>query len=197
MKSTETLPSGYREVMTVNMQKNKKLAFGINFAAVLIMLVMAVGMHFAVPVDTFFDMVDDDSVLNLFVRLIVMLLGYVAYIVLHELTHAVAMKAFGTKKVKFGYTGLYAFAGSDDYYSKGAYIIIALAPVVVWGIVLGVLNFFVPSEWFWVVYFIQMGNVAGAAGDFYVTFKFLKMPKDILVHDSGVDMTVYSAENTI
>lgn len=57
------------------------------------------------------------------------------------------MKAFGTKKVKFGYTGVYAFAGSNDYYTKGAYLIIALAPVVVWGVVLAVLNAIVRSAW--------------------------------------------------
>ena len=76
-----------------------------------------------------------------------MLASSLVYIVLHELTHAVAMKAFGTKKVKFGYTGVYAFAGSNDYYTKGAYLIIALTPVVVWGVVLAVLNAIVPSAW--------------------------------------------------
>lgn len=66
--------------------------------------------------------------------------------------------------------------------------------MVVWEIVLLILNFIVPMSWFWVVYFIQMGNVSGAAGDLYVTWKFSKLPKDILVKDTGVEMTVYSKE---
>ena len=104
------------------------------------------------------------------------------------------MKIFGTKKVKYGFTGMYAYAGSDDYYDKKSYIIIALAPIVVWGIVLAIINVLVPYEWFWVVYLIQLINLSGAAGDLFVTVRFSKMPKDILVRDYGVGMTVYSAE---
>ena len=194
MKSFESLPAGYSQIMEVNLQKNKKVAFMVNGAAVLVMVVMFVVANFFVPVSIVFDMVQNGEFLYVFLMLLVMLASSLAYMVLHELAHAVAMKAFGTKKVKFGYTGVYAFAGSNDYYTKGAYLIIALAPVVVWGVILAVINAFVPLEWFWVVYFVQMSNISGAAGDFYVTFKFMKLPKDILVHDSGVDMKVYSAE---
>jgi len=67
-----------------------------------------------------------------------------------------------------------------------------LAPVVFWGIVLAVINVLVPLEWFWVVYFIQIINLSGAAGDLYVTVKFSRLPSDILVQDYGVGMTVYS-----
>jgi hypothetical protein len=87
---------------------------------------------------------------------------------------------------------MYAYAGSEAYFNKKSYIIIALAPVVIWGAVLGVLCAVLPQSWFWVVYLIQIGNISGAAGDFYVTFKFLKLPKDILVNDTGVAMTVYT-----
>lgn len=194
MKSFESLPAGYSQIMEVNLQKNKKVAFMVNGAAVLVMVVMFVVANFFVPISIVFDMVQNGEFLYVLLMLLVMLASSLAYMVLHELAHAVAMKAFGTKKVKFGYTGVYAFAGSNDYYTKGAYLIIALAPVVVWGVILAVINAFVPLEWFWVVYFVQMSNISGAAGDFYVTLKFMKLPKDILVHDSGVDMKVYSAE---
>ena len=77
---------------------------------------------------------------------------------------------------------------------KKAYIFIALAPVVLWGVVLAVINCFVPTKWFWVVYLIQIANISGAAGDLFVTIKFSRFPKDILVKDYGVGMTVYSKE---
>jgi hypothetical protein len=105
--------------------------------------------------------------------------------------HGITMKLFGTKKVKYGFTGLYAFAGSDDYYDKMSYITIALAPIVFWGIVLLILNLTLGSEWFWVVYIIQIINVSGAAGDMYVTYRMTKLPQDVLVRDTGVAMTVY------
>ena len=64
--------------------------------------------------------------------------------------------------------------------------------MVVWGAVLLAINCLVGESWFWVVYFIQVTNLSGAAGDIYVTYKFSKMPEDILIRDVGVSMTVYS-----
>ncbi len=89
---------------------------------------------------------------------------------------------------------MYAFAGSDDFYDKRSYISIALVPVVVLGIILVIVNAFVTEEWFWTIYIIQILNISGASGDFYVTYKFIGFPKDILVNDCGVEMRVYSAE---
>ena len=88
----------------------------------------------------------------------------------------------------------YAFAGSNDYYDKRSYTFIALAPVVLWGFVLALINFFVSAEWFWSVYIIQIINLSGAAGDFFVTVKFSRLPKEILIKDHGVGMTVYAKE---
>ncbi|MBQ7290862.1 MAG: hypothetical protein IJW76_03940, partial [Clostridia bacterium] len=57
---------------------------------------------------------------------------------------------------------------------------------------LSVLCAAVPESWFWIPYFIQIGNISGAAGDAYVTCKMAALPKDILVNDTGVAMTVYA-----
>ena len=137
----------------------------------------------------------DSGVAAYLIRLVSLLALLVLYIILHEAVHGIAMRICGTKKVKFGFVGSYAFAASDDYYGKGAYIFIALAPVVFWGVVLAIINPFVPIEWFWAVYFIQITNLSGAAGDLFVTFKFLRFPKDILIRNVGVKMTVCSAES--
>ena len=129
-------------------------------------------------------------------KLLLMVIGVLLYLVLHELTHAVCMKYYGAEKVKFGYTGLYAYAGSDAYFGKKPYIVIALAPVVVWGVVLLILNLLAGDGWFWVVWLIQVSNLSGAAGDLYVTAKLSKMSADILIQDSGVSMTVYERLST-
>jgi len=186
MKAVNVLPEGYNEILSIDLQKNKKLSLLVNGIALLIAAVLVVPMAFLVPFSTFFNM--DDY----WFRYGVMMALMVLYMVLHELVHGAAMKLCGTKKVKYGFTGLYAFAGSDDHYDKSAYIFIALAPVVLWGIVLAIVVPFMPQEWFWVVYFIQVANLSGAAGDLYVTVKFSRLPKDILVKDYGVGMTVYS-----
>ena len=192
MKAVETLPEGYREFYSVDLQKNKKMSLFVNLLAIIIGAVMLVPMHFLVPISSLFAM--DKGIGSYVTRFIALIVLMIAYMVLHELTHGIVMKICGTKKVKYGFTGLYAFAGSDDYYDKKAYIFIALAPVVLWGLVIAVINPFVPTEWFWVVYMLQIMNLSGAAGDLFVTVKFSGFPKDILIRDYGVGMTVFSKE---
>ena len=192
MKAVKELPVGYKEIFSVNLQKDKKIATVISVGAILIAVLMVVPMNFYIPITTIFDFSQGMKIY--FARVIVLMVSMIAYLILHEAVHGIAMKICGTKKVKYGFTGMYAFAGSDDFYDKKSYVFIALAPVVLWGIVLAVVNCFVSENWFWVVYFIQISNISGAAGDIYVTAKFSKMPSDILVTDCGVGMTVYSAE---
>ncbi len=192
MKATEILPEGYSEICTVNLQEDKKTSLLVNLSAVIIAVLLAVPALFAVPVSYMFSM--EKGIIDYMLRFVSLMVLIFVYLILHELVHGVAMKICGTKKVKYGFTGLYAFAGSEDFYDKKAYIFIALAPVVFWGIVIAVINLFVPLEWFWVVYFLQIINLSGAAGDLYVTIKFFRLPSDILVKDTGIMMTVYSKQ---
>lgn len=191
MNNTTELPANYREIYALDLQKDKKTALIVNVIAVGLMLATFIIGRLFVPLsDTF---VSDEPVAML-LRLGIMFVGMFAYILLHELVHGICMKRFVDTKINYGFTGLYAYAGCDAYFNKRSYIIIALAPIVVWGVVLLLLGIFLPASWFWVVWLIQVTNISGAAGDIYVTCKFAKLPGDILVHDTGVAMTVYSAE---
>ncbi len=192
MKALEILPDGYKEIYAIDLQKDKKTAIFVNVLAIVIGVALVIPMTYVVPFSTLFS--TESGMLAYTLRFVALIVFMILYIVLHELVHGVAMKLCGTKKVKYGFTGMYAFAGSNEYYGKSAYIFIALAPVVLWGIVLAVINPFVPMEWFWVVYYIQVINLSGAAGDLFVTVKFSRFPKDILVHDHGVGMVVYAKE---
>ena len=189
MKAMKALPENYKKILVIDLKKNKKLSFLVNFIAIVIAVVMIIPAHFIVPISVLFDM--EQGLGNYALRFGVLAVSAVAYIILHELVHGIAMKICGTQKVKSGFTGLYAFAGSEDYYDKRSYIFIALAPVVLWGVLLAVLTVVVPDEWFWIAYFIQITNISGAAGDFYVTAKFSKLSPDILIRDYGLGMTVY------
>ena len=193
MKAIGVLPEDYGEIYSLNLQKDKRTAIIVNLLALAIAAVMAVSMNFFVPVTSVFDM--SGGIVSYFLRLAALIVLMVLYMVLHELVHGIAMKLCGTKRVKYGFTGLYAFAGSEDYYDKKSYIFIALAPIVLWGTVLAAVNFFVPTEWFWIVYMIQLINISGAAGDLFAAVKFSRMPKNILIQDSGVSMRVFYIGN--
>ena len=199
MKSLNNLPENYREYYSVDMQNDKKMMFRINLIAILIGVAMVLAVGFFIPPSTLTGGAEPSSerLINICIKLVTLAVLSIAYIILHESVHGIAMKICGTKKVKYGFTGMYAFAGSDDYYDKIAYIFIALAPVILWGVVLAVICVFVPRSWFWVVYLIQIQNISGAAGDFFVTFKFSRFPKDILVRDSGTSMKVYALNDKV
>ena len=190
MHCIQDLPGSFRECLRVDLQKDRRAALVVNAAAGIVMLALLLAGHFLVPVGSF--LAAEESIGFLFLRLFVMLLGIAAYLVLHELTHAAVMKLFGAGKLRFGFTGAYAFAGSErDYFDKHAYRLIALAPLVVWTLLLTLLLLAVPRSWFWAVYLIQVTNISGSAGDVYVTLRFASLPDTIWIRDTGVDMTVY------
>lgn len=185
-----TLPEGYAESFKLDLQKDRKTMLLVNGVALVLMLLFALLGHWIVPITTLFSM--EQGMGMYFARFVTLIVGYVVYMVLHELVHGICMKYYSGVKPHYGFKGMYAFAGSNAYFCKKAYIIIALAPVVVWGVVLGALCAAVPQEWFWVVYCIQIGNLSGAAGDLFVSWRLSKEPKDILVNDTGVAMTIYA-----
>lgn len=171
--------------------------------SILLAVLMIVAGCFIVHPSVFFGATGMEE----YIAIAVLVVGAVVYIVLHELTHGVFLSAFTRTKPKFGFVGWAAYCGNEAYCNKPCYAVVALSPLVVWGIVFGVLNvFFHDGVWFWVIWFLQTMNVAGAAGDLFVSFKLLFYPKEILVQDTGLAMTVYrrmtqeemlsSAENT-
>ncbi len=190
MKLYENLPAGYEEYFIIDLKKNKKQALTVNVLAIIISIALIVPVHFLkTSLLTLFDFSQGMTVY--FLRFLGLIGFSVLYIILHELTHGLVMKLYGTPKVKYGFTGMYAFAGSDCYYAKTPYLVIALAPVILWGIILAVICPFLQGGWFWVVYLIQVTNLSGAAGDIYVTLKLLREPENILIKDHGVSMSVF------
>ena len=53
VKAVETLPEGYREFYSVDLQKNKKMSLFVNLLAIIIGAVMLVPMHFLVPISCY------------------------------------------------------------------------------------------------------------------------------------------------
>ena len=181
------LPSGYREVRKVDLMRNRKEAVLVNLLALVITVLMsALGFVLCPP---FTEM---QIGIHTIVSLIAISAGIVLYMILHELIHGVFMKNFSGLKPRYGFTGLYAYAGSDALFTRRQYLIIAFAPVVILGIIIAVLNVAFYETAFWELYIIQTVNLSGAAGDFYVGFVIARSGNDVLVRDTGTDMAFYS-----
>lgn len=191
MKSYPTLPQGYVPFASIDLLRNKKqfwIVNGLSAALCVIMLILPFLLGRSLR-----DFVGEGPLPTLLLRLVVAA-GLLAYIALHELTHGIVMMACGAR-VHYGYKVAYAYAGSDAYFTRSAYIVIALAPVVLWGIVFAVLAACLPREWFPAVWLWQLMNVSGAAGDFYCSIRILRAPRDTLVQDTGTAMTFYHNPN--
>lgn len=179
------LPQGYSQKLTIDLQKDRKLMIKINVLALIIMAIM-------VPLGFALRPASDGTTVSQPLLILVTLIGYIAYILAHEWVHGICIRHFCGEKAEYGFTGMYAYAGKKNaYFDKRSYIIVALAPVVLWGVVLLILNITLPSPWFWPVYIIQIGNLSGAAGDYYVTAIMRKLPSDTLCNDIGVSMSFY------
>ena len=122
-----------------------------------------------------------------------MAVGILIYFLAHEWVHGVFIRLFTGRSAAFGFElkkGM-AYAYSNAFFAKSPYVVIALAPLVVWTVLLGLLLRDVPESWFWYLYVIQIVNVSGAVGDLYVTWLTLRMPKDVLILDNGMEMRYY------
>jgi len=184
LKPQKNLPQNYREAFRIDLLKDKKLLLLVNGLGLAIFAVFFVLGLVLFPLQI-------QVSLQLLLKMVVCAVGMLLYIVLHELTHGFFIKYFTGESASYGFNGMYAFAGSKAYFDKKSYIIIALAPIIIWGIVLCMINLVIPVSWFWVVYFIQLTNLSGAAGDIYVTVKLKKIPENVLIFDSGTAMTIY------
>ena len=185
----EALPEGYAEAEKIDLVKNQKQMLLVNGLAILLAVLMVVCGILCQPegAATIFK----EKPLQTALQCLVICIGIAVYLVGHEAVHGMFMWHYSRIRPHFGLSFTYAYAGSGCYVARGAYLIIALAPVVLWGILLGVLTLLVPAEWFWVVWAVQIMNISGAAGDLYVFARILRMPQTVLAQDTGTAMTVF------
>lgn len=183
------LPSGYRRIGGVDLMRDQRAARIVNFSALgagFVLILVGLPFH---PFNLFF------SEVPLLLQLFLFLGSLVLYTVLHELTHGVLMRYYSGLRPRYGFNGLYAYAGSNAYFDRRSYRVIALAPVVLLGLLLLLLCCLVLISLFWFFYLIQIVNLSGAAGDIYVCLLLQKLPADLLIQDSGIAMEFYSAES--
>lgn len=185
------LPDGYDLYSVIDLKTNKKDNLFVTIGSVVIMAVMFIAAYFTKGVYILASI----GWVKIIINIVIAFVGSVVYIFLHEATHAAFFKIFDTKcRLRFGFKAAMAYCASDGYYKKAPYLAVALSPVVIWTLLLLIPCLLVPSAYFWGVFFIQIFNVSGAAGDLYVTVKILTAPKKALILDNGTDMEIYATD---
>lgn len=194
--NTVRLPRGYQAIKKIDLVKDQKAATAINILSLVIIVVMVlIGIVFS-GVDHLSMLLknqDNKELMSFIGKVAAAVVFCGVYIVIHELIHAVFMKSFCHEcSIKFGYKVIYAYAGSNAYFNKFSYCLIAVSPLIIAGLILAVLCQMVSEEWFWTVYVVEIFNFSGAAGDIYTLMIMKKLPDDILIRDTGVSMTIYA-----
>lgn len=185
----EKLPKGYIKQESIHLEKDKANKRKINLVAMIIAIALVMIGNLIHPFD--------DAASELLGKawvLLALLAVLFAFMVVHELTHALIMRLISHVKPKIAVKGLYCYAGSPAYFDRGSYLLVCLLPAVIWGLVLLALVFILPGSWFWLIHIVQVANLAGAAGDFYSAVRILKMKKTILVQDLGDGMKIFAPE---
>lgn len=178
-------PEGYKLLKSINLE-DKKFSLMFNFGMILILVLGLIVGHQQFP-----HAINTDILL--FKNFLVFMIGLSVMIIVHELIHGLFIKITSGFEVNYGLTLSYAYAGNEfAYFNKKSYISIALSPFILLGIIFQTALLFLPSTYFWLFYLLQLANLGGALGDFYVTYLTLNMPNDVLVNDQGIKMDFYS-----
>ncbi len=188
----KALPPGYRVAGTLDFVRSRRQMKIVAWSALAAAAVMAAYGLLSHPVSAALRLLSGRW--PLWLALAGML---IAYIPLHELTHGIFMHALSGARPRYGLRLPYAYAGSDAYFDKLSHGVVALAPVTIWGVALQILCAALPEGWWWLIWAVQISNVSGSAGDIYCVIHLARMPRDILVRDTGTRMTIYRKRSPV
>lgn len=120
------------------------------------------------------------------------ILSIIGFILVHELIHIFFMTVFAKGKIKVKVKFPTIAVGSDAYFNKCQYIIIALAPVFILGILTSIAYFLFSYKFLFTILLIF--NFASASGDYLLTFYALKQKKNSFFVDTAKETLIYIEE---
>jgi len=186
LSNSIVLPANYEEGGTLDLKKDKKAGLAIQLLfglIVFLMVVLARWLDF--PIDSTWS-----TVVSIFATVGMS----IAYMLVHELTHGVAIRIFSGVRADYFFRFPFVCTGSNAFFNKASFIVIALAPVVLWGIVLVMLLLVLPSDFFLSIYILIGLNFAGASGDYVQAYEISKLPSMALIQDDGKQSRVFLAQ---
>jgi hypothetical protein len=129
---------------------------------------------------------------------LILIIGIIAVVVLHELAHGIAMQAYGARaKYGFIWKGLMFYATSPGHaFQRNQYIVIILAPLLSLSILacLGILALAgTPMVWMLAVWATINGSAA--IGDLWIMTIVLRYPSYAYVIDERDGTRVFMPEN--
>ncbi|WP_298826937.1 DUF3267 domain-containing protein [uncultured Planococcus sp.] len=180
---TGTLPAGYEAKRTFNLAKDKHLNGMIQFSFLFITgVLISLALWTGLPLSTD---------LNPFLSFLVTVLLVLIYMAFHELTHALFIKFFSGSRPSFRIRFPFLSVGSEAVFKRGNFIVIALAPVLLWGTLLIILLLVIPERFFLSIFIVVIVNFAGSGGDYVQASIAFNSPAHTLFQDNGKETTLF------
>jgi signal transduction histidine kinase len=133
---------------------------------------------------------------------VINIVGYILILPIHELVHAAVFTLWGGKPY-FGTKMPYAlYCGAKlQLFRRNQYLVVGLAPLVVITLA-GIIFTLVSPALASYTIFATVGNISGAAGDLWVSWRLLRLPHSVLVEDTEAgyrawELTEPSSHNTM
>jgi hypothetical protein len=194
MNPTKTLLESYNLAWAVDMKKDARLNWILQFVGMAWFAVAAWGLLRIIAVlrPDYSLKITFDSMTDGLLALLVVLLTIFITLILHELVHGFFFWLFTKEKPEFGIGPGYAYAAAPDwYFPKGKYLIVGLSPLVVLTIFGLVLIPFIPTAWIGILFLAIVFNAGGAIGDLYICTRIARETSNIWVKDKGDGFEVY------
>ena len=182
------LPENYKLDKTIDM---KKMSTNI-FLNVLNILFVIISLLILIPLK--FKEIKIDNLIELSIVMFIALIGFIIYLVLHELTHGLFYKIFTKQKLTFGVSLTYAYCGVPNIYVRKKEAIIAcLSPLIIFSIIFLTLIFILPPNYINLSIIILFSfHFGGCSGDIYLSLILLtKYDKDTYIKDTGPTQYIY------
>ena len=152
---------------------------------ILIVISILIGEYYV----SLIELLDSIKQLPLLILLIPLLI--LVYIILHELIHGILMKYFSGISPEYGFSGPFIFAKSEAIFDKYAYILITLAPMLIFGIISVVLSFIVSGMGVWLTIFLWIINLYASRGDLQAIILLKDFPLTYGIKDDGDSLQIY------
>ena len=199
MKSTNTLPSNYKQSLNIDIRKtNKKLSIYLNLASFTVLIILVyLGGVFTGP---FYESELFTSLLftkrdpgSLFLTPLFLLSACFFMFVMNHILQYILLIILGSKSIKHNYkkkTIMKNVYGSS-YLSKKSYIFSLVFPGLVISLTLIVCAIYFSTTYFWSFFFLLAMNISGDVGNFYILFKLRSEKNESYVLDSGDRIQVF------
>lgn len=177
-----------RQLAQIELERSRVLSRLIKTVSAVMTVVMVLCGCLILPLEALLEMED------VFVHLVVLMLGMMSVSLIHELLRGLLMRIFSGVKPVVRYVGSYPHAACEAYFGRRAQQIINLVPPMVLVVMLLVLLITATEpSWKWMAWLVLTVAVCSCVRDGYVAFRLSQMPEDILVMNVGPTYLVYSA----